>query len=398
MKRSLVILLLVSCLAIATAFSGCAAPKMPAGYRTTVGTGEDAITVVVVRGTPYEMGRAFGALMKDEINAGVNSFIAHSKKEAGPILSSDALFNSALDLAWKNTEPYVDERFKQELQGVADGSGVAFDTLRRGHMIPVIAPYSCSGAIAWGSATKDGHVYHFRNLDFTVDGGLQDVPVIAIYIPDQGMPHANVTFAGVISVNTGINAAGIALGEKGESPAREMPFKTDGEHFMTLFRRVLYDARTLDEALEILKSAKRIKKYYWYVSDGKAGGVKIKAFAPDMKIWRGGDPTDELAPNIIPDVVYHSIDNKTAYSMLSKPGVKHDADSMIAISRAVASDDGNLLNVVYDATDLVMYVAYAEKKDPASKRPYVRVNLKDYLGVHKLPKDAVVYNPPQKSE
>jgi len=368
---------------------------MPSGYRTTVGTGDDAINLVVVRGTPYEMGKAFGSLMKDEIKAGVNSFIAHAKKEAGPVLSNDALFNGALDMAWKSMEPYVDERFKQELQGVSDGSGVDYDTIRRGHMIPAIAPYSCSGVIAWGDATTDGHLYHFRNLDFTVDGGLQDVPVITVYIPNEGIPHANVTFAGVISVNTGMNAEGISLGEKGESPAKEMPFKLDGEHFMTLFRRVLYDAHTMDQALEMLQSARRVKKYYWYVGDGKIpAGVKIKAFAPDMKIWRGGDPTDERAPNILPNVVYQSIENKIAYEMLSKPGAKQNAESMIAISRAVASDDGNLLNVVYDATDLEMYVSYAEKQEPASKRTYVPVRLKDYLGIHKLPKDAVIYTAP----
>lgn len=39
----------------------------------------------------------------------------------------------------------------------------------------------------------------------------------------------------------------------------------------------------------------------------------------------------------------------------------------------------NVLDVVYDATALEMWVAYAEKQVEAYKRPFVHVKLKDYL-------------------
>ena len=52
---------------------------------------------------------------------------------------------------------------------------------------------------------------------------------------------------------------------------------------------------------------------------------------------------------------------------------------MIELSRLVADDDGNLENVVYDATNLEMWVAYAHGKEVASKRPYVHIDLKKYF-------------------
>ena len=45
------------------------------GYLTSVGKGEDKIPVVVVRGTPYEMGRAQGKLIKDDARALIKTFL-----------------------------------------------------------------------------------------------------------------------------------------------------------------------------------------------------------------------------------------------------------------------------------------------------------------------------------
>ena len=56
-----------------------------------------------------------------------------------------------------------------------------------------------------------------------------------------------------------------------------------------------------------------------------------------------------------------------------------DSDKMIELSRIVADDDGNLENVVYDATDLEMWVAYANGSEIAGKRPYVYIDLKKYF-------------------
>ena len=48
----------------------------------------------------------------------------------------------------------------------------------------------------------------------------QDHPLIVVYRPDQGIPHVNVTFAGCIGSNTGMNAEGIVLSEMETRPAK----------------------------------------------------------------------------------------------------------------------------------------------------------------------------------
>ncbi len=375
-------------IAVATVLPSCTAPFKP--YRTTVGSGHDEVPVLVVGGTPYEMGHAVGRSMKDDVRQCLSGWLALARKEAPPMFT-----DAALDAAWKAVSPYTSEEFKQELRGVADGSGVSYDLLRRAHMVPVVSSFSCSGVAVWGPATRNGHVLHFRNLDFTVDAGLQDHPLIVVYLPDRGVPHVNVTIAGYVGSHTGMNAEGVVLGEKGESPDKEAPYDVNGIHFSTLFRDVLYHARGLSEAVKQIKSAKLIKRYYFYVSGAKGpdrGAVKIKVTTPDpvpLHVWTDDDKTDELYPKVLKNAIYNTMDNKAAYAHLKANWGKYDPEKMIELSRRVASKNGSLCNVVYDGTDLELWVAFAEKDQPASKRPYVHLRLRDYLDPSKRPPGAV---------
>lgn len=360
-------------------------------YRTSVGSGDDEIPVVVVGGTPYEMGRAFGRLMKDEVKQCILGWVTPAQLGL-PEQYGDA----ALDAAWDAIKPYTHERFEQELKGVADGSGVPYEVLRRAHMIPVVSSHACSGVAVWADATKDGHLLQLRNLDFTTDAGLQDYPAVVVYVPKKGIPHVNVTFAGYVGSHTGMNAEGVVLGEKGESPQKEYPYKLNGVHFSTLFRDMLYEADDLDDVVEMIKSAQRIKRYYWYVSGGKGPdqrAVKIKVTTPDrvgLHIWTDNDKTDELAPRVFKNAIYHTMDNVVAFKDLKANWGNYDPDKMISLSRAVASQGGNLCNVVYDATTLELWVAIAQKEKLAYTQPYVKVRMKDYLDPNKVPPGAVV--------
>jgi isopenicillin-N N-acyltransferase like protein len=344
------------------------------GYLTAVGEGDSRIPLIVVRGTPYEMGRQQGELIREEAATFINAFLK-LVQTADPKRFSDA----SLDAAWQAVTPHTDSRFHEELRGLAEGTGVPLRTLQRAHAMPIVADYSCSGIAAWGSATRDGHLYQTRNLDWDMHVGAQDHPLIVVYIPDQGIPHANITFAGAIGSNTGMNAAGIVLSEMGDSPAADYPFNLDGTHFTTLFRSVLYDADGLGAAVDLFKSARRIKKYHYVVGDGKnRQAVKMLAHAPNLIVWKDNDPTDELAPKVRRDLVYQD-EGRGAYGPLDKVWGKIGHQEMIDIACKIPIKGGNILDVVYDATALEFWVSYAKKDVEAYKRPFVHVKLKDYL-------------------
>lgn len=358
------------------------------GYRTSVGEEPDRIPVVVLTGTPHEMGVAMGALMKNEISAFVPKYMEMTQQRAGERYS-----DAELDKAWDSVSKYMTPRYIEEMKGVAEGAGLPFDLVRRAHMVPVVGTYSCSAVAVWGKATRNGHLYQIRNLDYAVGAHLQDIPMVAVYIPQEGVPHINVAFAGVIGVNTGMNAEGIALSEVGDSPQRDYPYDLDGAHFMSLFRDILYDAHNLDEAVQKIKDAKRIKKYHFVVGDGKAPkAVKMRSHAPQLDIWGDNDPKDELAPKVLNNIVYHAEGrDPVAFAHLGLYQGRYDADAMIQLSKAVGSLGGNLLNAVYDATALECWVAYANgSNECAYRRPYIHIRMGDYVPFNPKPENVKV--------
>lgn len=350
------------------------------GSVTTTGTGTDKIKVAVVKGTPYEMGNQLGSLLKDEIDSCLSDFLSYAQEEAPDIYS-----NEQLDQAWETISPYIDLRVIEEMKGMAEASGVALELIQRSHMIPVISSYACSGVAVWGEGAINNHTYQIRNLDFTMGAGLQDHPLIVLYIPDEGSSHVNVTFAGYIGSHTGMNANHVVLGEKGQSPMSEYPYNINGVHFSFLFRSLMYDAKSLDEVLNTIKNTTLIKRYFLFFSDGNKetmGGAKVLVSSPDsvkLRIWKDNDSSDNLAPNLIPHSIYYTMDNKKAFEILNKYYGSFDAQNLIELSRAVANDGGNLLNVVYNATTLEIWVAYANGSEDASKQSYVHINVNDYL-------------------
>lgn len=344
------------------------------GYLTSIGKGADKIPVIVVKGTPFEMGKKQGKLIKQDASEMIYSLM--KRVQTG---EPERCSNASLDKAWNSIAPYTDTRFKEELRGFAEGTGIPLKMLQRAHAMPVVMDYSCSGIAAWGAATKDGHLYQTRNLDWSMELGAQDYPLITVYIPKEGVPHVNITFAGFIGSNTGMNANGIVLSEMGDSPGKDYPFDMNGVHFTTLFRQVMYDADGLEQAIDLFKNAKRMKKYHYVVGDGaNLGAVKMLAHAPDLIIWGDNDPQDELAPEVMKNVVYQD-EGRGAFQPLKKVYGKIGAPEMIDIACKIPIKGGNILDVVYDATALELWVSYAEKQDEAYKRPFVHFKLKDYL-------------------
>ncbi len=345
------------------------------GYRTVARNGDVSVPVVVVGGTPYEMGWHLGHLLKPEINQFVPSVVAGMKTA---LKMSDA----QLDATWASMAAFTDDRVERELLGVADGAGIPRRTLQQAHCIPLLMPYSCSSVAAWGKATADGHLYQTRDLDWNLEIKAHEFPAVVVYLPSEGHPHVLPTFAGFSGANCGLSAAGIALSEMGDSPAREMPYPIDAPHFTSLFRTMLYDAQDLSEALAIFRQNPLSKRYHFVFGDGRQEkrAVKIRAHMPEpvgeqVKIWTDNDSTDELAPAVLPCVVYQD-EGRGAFPIVKKEYGKLDGPRMIDLATRIPICGDNVMDVVFDATALRLWVSYAHGDREAYQRPFVEVDLR----------------------
>lgn len=345
------------------------------GFRTEVGQGDSKFPLAVVRGTPYEMGHHLGRLFSKEIQA----FVPAALDGIGQELK---LAPGVLNEVWSRTSSYGDDRLEQELVGLADGSGVPLSTLQALHAVPLLMPYSCSSIAAWGDATVDGHLYQTRNLDWSMEVGAHEFPMIVLYIPDQGIPHVVPSFAGMIGAHTGMNIKGLALSEMGDASAKEAPYQIHAPHFTVYFRTMLYDGDSLTKALSIFKSQAATKRYHFVFGDGQTDkrAVKVRAHSPEpadkqLIIWKDADPTDEFAPNVLSCIVYND-EGRGAFPTLQKERGKLDGPKLVELANKIPIKGGNVENVVYDATALRMWVSYAKAGKEAYTRPYTYIDLK----------------------
>lgn len=345
------------------------------GYRAEVRCGDAALPVLVVSGTPYAMGWHLGRLLQKEILAFIPAAVEG-------LTASARLTPEELASAWAATAAYSDDRVEQELLGLADGAGVPIATLQQMHCLPLLLPYSCSSIAAWGPATRDGHLYQTRNLDWNLSLGAHNFPAVVVYLPEQGTPHVVPTFAGFAGAHCGMNAAGIVLAEMGDSPGKEKPYPLRAPHFTVWFRTLLYDADSLTAALQRFEALPRTKRYHFVFGDGLADrrAVKIRAHTPEppperIRIWKDNDPGDELAPNVLPGVVYQD-EGRGAFPDLKAGHGTLDAEALIGLCNKIPIKGHNVVNVVFDATGLRLWVSYARGDREAYLNPYVLIDLK----------------------
>lgn len=346
------------------------------GHRISVGDGEAKFPLVVVRGTPYEMGFHLGQAAKSEMQTFVEAALEGVCKELG--VTRETLLE-----VWARSSAYADDRVEQEMLGLADGSGVPLATLQAVHAIPLLMPYSCSSIAAWGDATIDGHLYQTRNLDWSLEVGAHNFPMIVLYIPNEGTPHIVPSFAGMIGAHTGMNVKGIALSEMGDAGRKHAPYQVHAPHFTVWFRTLLYDAHSLTEAIDTFEKLSHTKRYHYVFGDGITDkrAIKIRMHTNEeigkqLAIWKDNDPSDEVAPKILSCLVYND-EGRGAFPSLEKEHGKLDGEKLIAIANKIPIKGGNVENVVYDATGLRMWVSYAKGETEAYLRPSVQIDIKN---------------------
>src|SRR4029077_20488877 len=116
-------------------------------------------------------------------------------------------------------------------------------------------------------ATRDGTLYHGRVLDYAVDWQLQDHAVLMLAAPGGASTFVNVSYAGFIGSVTGMNVAGVSIGEIGGRGLGHW----DGVPMAFLVRMVLEEADALERGIAIVHDNPRTCEYYFVIADGETG-------------------------------------------------------------------------------------------------------------------------------
>jgi dienelactone hydrolase/predicted choloylglycine hydrolase len=366
--------------------------------------------ILHLKGSYREMGFAHGKLLAKQAAENGEAFLDHwcVGKEKPENLRK----------IYDTFAPFLPDRYKEEMAGFAEGSGLTLDRIQLLHAIP--ERFHCTGAAAMGSATRDGQLFHTRSLDYALNirrpgsgdrpgRTVQENALIVVYEPVDGHPYVVIGWAGFLGCVSGMNAKGISIGEMGSSSKDE---NYAGIPMIFLLREALRQGGTLEEALAVFRKGPRTCGYNFIVADGKQRDARalevtrhhIQEFAP-------GDPAENIAPHTaLPGCIRrcnHFVGKVTAetqrakydplgsnlmswvgYAMqtqwLKENHGKIDAPAMIQLLRLYPSFHPCLHQAVFCPGNLDFWVANAaapgKSKDAgAQNQPFYRFSLAKLL-------------------
>ncbi len=380
----------------------------------------EEVPILYLKGTPFEIGYQEGKLLKDKIEKLFSRLYKFARRQIKIPFFWKFFLNYRLDRIYRGMEPFIPEEYKEELRGLADGSGISLREMQRLHTLSEIYPGLCSSFIAYGKATADGRLYHMRNFDWAVGLGIQDYPVIKIYRSEDKIPFISIGYAGFSGVLSGMNREGISIAQIG---AETVDVSRKGIPMPFLLRKVLEETTDLDEAIDIVKVAERTQGHNFVFASHREGkAVILETTANLFQIFYPNDPREKEIEYAFPienvilradtamdrDIRDKQICTKgnpdkegielpygsSAYEKRYKPMAelikkyygKIDSSIAIKIAKAVAPPS-NLQSIIYSFPAL--WVALAKENLPAAKCEYRYYNLIELLEIKPIDEDMI---------
>ena len=349
----------------------------------------DGYRVLHLKGTGYEMGYQHGVLMKEHIRENMEYLFDVKAKDMqieflGAQIGPKQLISTIVAIQRR----YMPQRFLDELRGLADGSGRSLEDTMVANFIPEL--FHCSGFAVMNSATKDGTLYHGRVLDYSIDWQLQEHAVLVVAEPEGHVPYVNVTYGGFIGSVTGMNAEHVSVGEMGGGGRGHWT----GTPMAFLVRRVLEEAKTLDEAVAIFRDSPRTCEYYYVVADGdENSAVGLAAHWNTFEVVKPGESHPRLPEPTVDTVLLSAGDRyKELARRVREQAGSLDASSALHLMDCPVAMKSNLHNVLFEPRSTKLWVANASSEGkPAATQKYFAFQLSELL--KRRPDDKVVVTP-----
>lgn len=214
----------------------------------------EGATVVILRGSPYELGYARGVLLREEIQAWAQEALLETEKQQ----AARNLDQKRIKETLSALEAAIPQEFRRELEGLTAASGVDYPTLLKLNVWSNVDG-GCTSVAVLGS---HGRLLRSRNYDW-VPIRILLPQILAVYEPDNGYAFMSVHAPGIIGVATGMNEKGMTFG------SHSLPgiWRSDkGTPSAMLNRLALQFSATLDDVERILTVNPRGTPKLWLVT------------------------------------------------------------------------------------------------------------------------------------
>ena len=329
----------------------------------------DGQRVALLYGSPEQIGKAHGQLLKTEAMRCIDSVLYGFG--LAQTIANGRWFRKDLERAYVQLKPHIPERHLVETRAMAKALDLDEQLVETLNVFPEL--FHCSGFALMGNATVDGKLYHGRVLDYMTAIGLQDAATTFIVAPEGQIPFANIGYAGFIGSVSGMNAEKISLGEMGGRGEGQW----NGVPMATLMRRAMEECDSLDEVKQLWSQSPRTCEYYYVFADGEEKSAVGVAATPEKIEFVEPGKSHELLGQGIPNAVVLSAGSRLQElrNRVEQQYGKIDAAGAMQLMCRPVAMESNLHNVLFVPEDGLLYVANASHSKPAAEMPYTKLDL-----------------------
>ncbi|MCG8473091.1 MAG: C45 family autoproteolytic acyltransferase/hydrolase [Desulfobacterales bacterium] len=270
--------------------------------------------VMQLKGSPYERGYGMGYLAPEAVSRlcsleyykGVIEYIVKTHvDEEGKLTPLFEEVKNGFRSSVTRHKAKLSSEMLEEMQGVADGVtdrgyelsledvvllnvGVdALLTVAYPLVVPLLpalasAPTACNAFVATKGFSANGHTYMGRDFMFSGKVFSEYAMLIEQHVGD-GRSFVSVAPPGFVGVMTGMNSSGIGIGVDMITAMDVEPFIGSIGCLLTC-RKVLENAATLDEAIEVIRTTRRSAPWIYAIGDGRGDGAMVEASARYFKV------------------------------------------------------------------------------------------------------------------
>jgi hypothetical protein len=188
-------------------------------------------------------------------------------------------------------EPQLSLEHLDEVRALAAGTSIEERQMMLAQCFLDLSPMTaCSTITLPASASPDGVARFGRNLDFPSFGIADKASVVLIYRPEGRYAFASIAWPGMVGVLTGMNEHGLTLANM---EVRRIPRAPTAMPYTLLYRSVLEQCRTVDEAIEFLRNTPRQTANNLMVMDA-SGARAVVEITPEKVVVRTADESTAL--------------------------------------------------------------------------------------------------------
>jgi isopenicillin-N N-acyltransferase like protein len=330
------------------------------------------VRIMHLVGTPFEMGRQHGRLLKAEVQRLYNDYIvAFAGGQTQVAIGTKVAQFSML--------PNIPKAYVEEMRGLAAGSGLSFEqVLVAQAFLDIKKIVQCSTVALTGKASEFSEPMLGRNLDFPSLGFIHRHSIVVVRHPTQGQVTVSVGWPLLLGTFSGMNASGVSLA------MMEVYTKTsslNGMPYALLFRQALESSKTTSDVVRFIEKAQHTASNNLMVLDGKGHAALVEITADVVAVRRPADGK-LYATNHHRSAPLAQKTSCWRYRLLEKrlsaPDTRLGLKNLTALLDDVDQKELNLQAMVFLPRKRSLHLSAG--KIPAAKGPYIELSREALFG------------------